>query len=90
MATGAGEGVAKLRADHERWLDSLVAEAVATLVPAARCAPDEIPLRALIDGLTAAVCAGRITPEQLQECLDVHLREIACLSEAVPISSDGA
>lgn len=91
VATGAGVRITELRADHERWLDSLVAEAVAMLaVPVARSGLARVHLRALIDGLTAAVCAGRITPEQLQACLDVHLREISCSSDAVPISSDGA
>jgi AcrR family transcriptional regulator len=75
--TGTGDCIVQLREAHDSYLDGLATKAVTMLaIPTARRELEAIRLRALLDGLTAAACAGRATAEQLEACLETHLSEI--------------
>ncbi len=74
---GASEWALKIRSEDDDAVDHLIrgvldrigAQAVSRELHATR-------LRALVDGLTLALCRSSITPEQARDCLDAHLREV--------------
>ena len=76
-AAGASERTRKMRAEHDEVVDQLV-RGVLVLIGSEAASRDHhaTRLRALVDGLTLALCRSSITPEQARECLDAHLREV--------------
>ena len=82
---GASEGARRIRSEDDDAVDHLIrgvldrigAQAVSRELQATH-------LRALVEGLTLAVCRSSITPEQARDCLDAHVREVPREAE-VPV-----
>jgi AcrR family transcriptional regulator len=89
-AIGASEDCAKVRDEHHVFLDWLLAAAVARLLPDGQRTEFEVlRLRALMDGLIAAVCRESITVEQMLAVFDRHISDLL-EQTASPLSPDGA
>jgi AcrR family transcriptional regulator len=71
---GTGDRIAQLRSEHDALMDALVRDVVQRSgVPTTRHEIEQVRLRALVDGLTAAVCSGRRTSADLERCLEAHV-----------------
>ncbi len=94
---GATARCRELRDEHNEHLDRLMAAVMPRLVPdEQRREFEAMRLRALVDGLIAAVCRGSMSLEQMHATFDRHMAELverAELSleqEEAPVSPDAA
>jgi AcrR family transcriptional regulator len=88
--TGASKACAELRSRDEDYLDALMPEVLGRLgTLVATRSQQAIRLRALIDGLVAALCREGVSVDDAVECLETFVRELP-LERASGVSPDAA
>jgi hypothetical protein len=63
-----------MREDHESHLDDAIRRLLEAFTGREDVAAECVHLRALVDGLNAALSRGSVTLAQAQACLTAHLR----------------
>jgi hypothetical protein len=85
---GAGEASVEHRVQHDAYLDSFVRGCLARLgTEEATREVVAIHLRALVDGLTSALCRSSISGEEATDCLTTHLRRLTPPTSLRPVSA---
>jgi AcrR family transcriptional regulator len=74
-ASSGAMAMAPYFSDRETQLD-MVIDRVLTLLEVGDPGAESVRLRALVDGLTIAVCRGRISPEEAVQTADRHLASL--------------